>query len=112
MYKVIYSDKLVPSGFGDITLAPFAFMRPKHKGNKGLHKHVETHIKQQYKWLIVPYFIVYKLSKRMRLKWEVEAYREEIRWGQLSKRQAAIWLSTKYDLDISYHKALELLTYK
>lgn len=107
-YKVIYNDKLVPRGFGGITLAPFIFLKENKKGNEELLEHEKVHIKQQYKWLIIPYFFMYKLSKKWRQRWEVEAFKVSVNEG-LPITLAAQWLSTKYNLDLSYKQAINLL---
>ena len=110
-YIPVYNDKFVPKGFGGITIAPFIFMKKKHKNNKELLEHEKVHIKQEYKWLIIPYFFMYKLSKKWRQKWEVEAYQVSLQHG-LPLDVAARWLSTKYDLDLSFKQARNLLLNK
>jgi len=95
-----YTNKLIPSRFAGITyqiwFTPLSviLIRPKYRSDKGLLAHEQTHAKQiRHNWL---WFLFYNFSKKYRLKYEAEAYRVQ-----------ATFLSSLYNLDISYQDALK-----
>lgn len=111
---VIYNDRLVQKKFGGNTWLMFIVMREKYRGhNAGLLEHELTHVKQGYRTLFTCW-IWYWLSKKYRLKMEVEAYRAQVAYYrsigvERSYTQLAESLATKYNLDISREDAIELL---
>lgn len=108
---IIFTDKFVPKRFGAICVGPFIFIRKKFKYHSALPEiiaHEKVHIKQQQKLLWVGHWVMYAFSKKYRLKSEVEAYKVSLQHG-LPVKCAAKWLSTKYNLSITYHDAVNLL---
>lgn len=107
---IIFNDKLVPKGFGAITIGPFIFMREKHRGNDGLIAHERHHQNRQWYGLNLVWFIRYFLDDNFRYQEELEAYRIELTYRKILPEMAAKWLALKYDLDITFTQALEDLT--
>jgi hypothetical protein len=105
---VIYNDYLVPSRFGGFTVFPFIFIRKKYRGDVGLLAHEREHIRQ---WLRYPvlWWFMYVLSKKWRLRWEVEAYKVQMGFSPNDIGAFARFLSTKYGLDITEAEAMKLL---
>ena len=110
LYKVIYTNNIIPDKFAGLTLGPFIFIRPSHKGDTGLLEHEKVHARQFWRTLGL-FSIGYALSKRLRLKYELEAYKEQLKYYAVDKKPAfASFLATKYDLDITQEEALKLLS--
>jgi len=111
-----YTNKLIPSRFAGITyqiwFTPLSviLIRPKYRSDKGLLAHEQTHAKQiRHNWL---WFLFYNFSKKYRLKYEAEAYRVQLNYctdKQKSLDTFATFLSSLYNLDISYQDALKAL---
>ena len=112
---VVYTDLVVPPGFAGITIGPVAFIRKKYREDVGLRKHEEKHIEQF--WRYYGWFpIFYLLSQKFRLKVEVEAYREQLKWyddGAAARswrvQKYASYISSKYRINITKEEAEELL---
>lgn len=103
---VVYSDINgrsigVFSGHGGTTFGPFVFIRAKHIEDRGLLEHELVHTRQFWnpkKWFWG------------KLRWEVEAYKEQLKWYPDDKtEQFARALATKYGLNISVEAAILLL---
>jgi hypothetical protein len=109
-YKVFYTNKLIPQEYGANAIGPFIFIRPKYIDDTGLLEHEKVHVRQFWSTLGL-FGIAYYLSKKYRLKYELEAYKEQLKYYAVDKRPLfAQYLSTKYGLDITQQEALELLT--
>jgi len=102
---IIITDKLVPKGFGAITIGPFIFIREKHSANDGLIAHERHHQKQQWYGLNVIWFIRYFLDAKFRYQEELEAYRIELTYRKILPERAAKWLSHNYNVGVSYQRA-------
>lgn len=110
LYKVIYTNNIIPDKFAGQTIGPFIFIRPSHKGDKGLLEHEKVHVRQFWSTLGL-FGIPYLLSKKYRLKYELEAYKEQLKYYSTDKRSLfAHFLATKYNLDITQEEALKLLS--
>lgn len=72
-------------------------------------RHEFTHIKQQWRWLIIPFFILYFCSKNWRYKFELEAYRVSVRHGLPLKTAAQHLSGPLYGNMVSYRQALKAL---
>lgn len=107
---IIITDKLIPKGFGAITIGPFIFIQRKHRHNDGLIAHERYHQKRQWYGLNLLWFARYYLDRKFKYQEELEAFRIELTYRKILPEKAAQWLSTKYNLDISYSKALRDLT--
>lgn len=104
-----YTNWFIPKRFAATTYGPFIFIRPEKKSDAGLLAHEQTHVRQFWR---NPFFgIAYCLSKEARLKYEVEAYREQLKFSPDKADAFALALSTKYGLDITKDEAfVRLLT--
>lgn len=106
---IFYTNFSVPEQYAAYTRGPFIFIRPSHKDDLGLLEHEKTHVRQFWKMLIL-HPIMYKLSKNYRLKCEVEAYRNQLRY--YAKDNTALfakYLCEKYDLNLTHDEAVRLL---
>lgn len=116
---VIYTDWL-PTNSDGCANAFVIRIRPDHRGDTGLLAHEQVHVSQWWRTLGL-HSLLYLCSKRYRLKAEVEAYREQLRYPHptLSRDQQrdlyATWLSSPEPEGYGCHtictkeRALELL---
>lgn len=104
---IILTNLFIPDRFAAFTLWPFILIRPEFKNDEGLKAHEEVHWHQTWTTCFL-HPLLYKFSKKYRLKAEVEAYREQLTYGGKAE-EFAEFLATKYDLDITKEQALELL---
>lgn len=110
LYKVFYTNNLIPDKFGAKTVGPFILMRPQYKNDTGLLEHEKVHVRQFWSTLGL-FGIPYYFSKKYRLKYELEAYKEQLKYYAIDKRSLfAYYLSTKYNLNITQEEALKLLS--
>lgn len=111
---VFYTNKLIPKRFGAYTMGLFIFIRPKYREDRGLLEHELTHARQLYRTFLL-HTLFYPLSKKYRLKAEVEAYRVQLQYPPASespyryRKLFAQFIATKYGLSISEKEAEELL---
>lgn len=101
----------LPRLFGawGLTVAPFIFVVPEHANDQPLIEHELVHYREQLRWLVVPWWIAYLVSRKFRLNAELRAYRVQISLGGCTVDEAARWLSTLYWLRISQDEAKKLL---
>ena len=112
---VIYTNWFIPGGYAGITYGPIALIRPKYEGDVGLRKHEEKHIEQF--WRYFGWFpLFYLLSASFRLKVELEAYQEQLKWYDDTPtmrawriNRFARFLATKYRIHITVLEAERLL---
>ncbi|TPQ31218.1 hypothetical protein [Cupriavidus pinatubonensis] len=99
---------LVPRGFDGFTPGPLILLRPG--ASHALIEHEKVHVRQFWRsWGLMG--VLYLLSRRWRLRYEVEAYREQLRHCPPgTARSMARMLSTKYCLRITEDEAYRLLT--
>lgn len=97
---VVYTDKIA-EGFAGCANGPIIRIRPKYRADKGLLAHEIVHVKQFYRTFGM-HGILYLLSEKYRFNAEVEAYREQTRYG-LSLVHAATFIVTKYRLGRRYN---------
>ena len=103
---IFYTHWGIPERFGGVFRAFLILIRPKYRDDKGLEAHELTHARQFWRNLGLPFTILYQLSRRARLKWEVEGYREQIRHYPAHRIPGlrmtfARFLAEKYRLGIS-----------
>lgn len=97
---VIYTNYGVR--MGGITYGPLVLIKPKYKEDRGLLEHELTHTKQF--WNPLKWF-------KGKLAWEVEAYREQLKWYPDDRSWQLAWfIANKYGLDITQEEAHKLLT--
>lgn len=110
LYKVFYTDRFIPQKYSARAIGPIILIRPSYKGNKGLLEHEKVHVRQFWSTLGL-YGIPYMLSKKYRLKCELQAYKEQLKYADTDKRSLfANYLATKYNLDITQEQAYKLLS--
>ena len=109
--NIRYTDDIKPP-FSATTFAWFIRIKPEKKGDEPLLAHEMTHVEQF--WRNPLGLIWYKISKKYRLRSELEAYIAQLACYHLSERDAKAWqfagfLSTRYGLDITQGAAKLLL---
>lgn len=98
---VIYTNWLIPARFSGYTIGPVILIRPEKRGDRGLLEHEKVHVRQ---------FLDPRRWFDGKLIWEVEAYREQMKWYSDDRsRSFARLLSTRYGFNISEEEALSLL---
>jgi hypothetical protein len=80
---LIVTDK-VPEGYAGLTQAFVVRIRPSHKDDRGLIEHELVHVKQFWRSLGL-HGVLYLLSKRYRLRCEIEAYRKQLEFSPQEK---------------------------
>lgn len=108
-HGVIRTSTLIPRGFDAVTLWPFILVRPSARNDAGLIEHELVHYCEQA-WCTPIWWARYLLSPAFRQAAEVRAYRRQIAIGGISLGAAAHYLATGYRLNLSYGRALSLLT--
>lgn len=109
-YLVLYTD-LMPKRFTGYTFAFIILLRPSVRGNIPLLEHEKVHVNQFWRTLGLN-GIFYLFSKENRLQYELEAYKKQLEFETnktLAKKVFANYLSTNYNLNITYEDALKLL---
>jgi hypothetical protein len=108
VYKIFYTDLLIPARFAATTYGPFIFIRPTYKNDVGLRAHELTHVVQFWK---NPLFgLAYYFSKTARLRYEAEAYKAQLLHCTSDKKELfAQFLCKNYKLNITHEQALAAL---
>lgn len=110
LYKLFYTDRFIPEKYGGRAIGPIILIRPRFIGDIGILEHEKVHVRQFWSSLGlfgIPYF----LSKKYRLKYELEAYKVQLKYYEVDKKALfAHFLATKYNLDITQEEALKLLS--
>jgi len=114
-YSLKYTDKM-PDGIAGYAKAWFIRIRPQYRDDVGILKHEEIHVKQFYRSLGFSN-LMHTLLKKSKLRAEVEAYREQLKWPPAMADRAhylncyAGFIADKarYGLDISVVEARRLL---
>jgi hypothetical protein len=110
LHKVIYTHRFIPGIYAGRTIGPIILIRPSHKEDTGLLEHEKVHVRQFWSTLGL-FGIPYLLSKKYRLKCELAAYKEQLKYYSTDKRSLfAHYLATKYNLNITQEEALKLLS--
>jgi hypothetical protein len=100
-----YTNWMIPARFAATTYGPFIFIRPTKKDDFGLLMHERVHVDQF--WRTCGLFgIAYFFSKKKKLQYEAEAYREQLKHYPDDRTEIFAWiLATKYGLNISVDEA-------
>lgn len=111
---VFAADWAVSANAGATTYGPFVFIRPSRtfpgiskEEAEGLREHELTHCKQFYRTFGLN-LILYEFSK-WKLKYEVEAYKVQLKYVPQDIDSFAFFISTRYRLNITKEEALLLL---
>ncbi|WP_201353812.1 hypothetical protein [Hydrogenimonas urashimensis] len=117
-YKIEYSDNL-PKEYGGYCYFPLVpvigtcriVIRPKYRGDIGLHEHELVHCRQYRRNFL--HGLLWAISKKYRLKCEIEAYKEQLKNYGCMTIDCAKWVARalyeKYDFDITYNEALQIV---
>lgn len=97
---VIYTNHLIPRDQDAMTLGWIILIRPRCKDDAGLLAHEQVHVRQ-WKESFGLFWPRYLLSKKWRLRYEIEAYREQLRHSPGDLDLFAGYLSQNYRLGIS-----------
>lgn len=96
-------------GFGAITIWPFILIVPSLAGDKALVEHELVHYREQRKWLCLPWWVAYLVSRKFRFNAEVRGHAAQIKHGGCTKEWAAEHIVRNYRTGKSYSQALEAL---
>jgi hypothetical protein len=108
-YILFYTD-LMPDRFSGFTIGFIILLRPKVREDVEMLEHEKVHVSQFWRSLGT-FGILYKFSKKYRLKYELEAYTKQLEFcrdKEYAKSKFAEYLSNNYNLDITYEDALKL----
>jgi hypothetical protein len=98
----------MPARFGGWTLGPVILIRPRYKGDVGLLEHEKVHVHQFWRSFCL-FGIAYFLSKKKRLQYEAEAYKEQLKYSPQNRLIFAGFLVNNYKLGITQAEALAAL---
>lgn len=103
---IIYTNRLIPSGFDAITLLFVILIRPNKRDDPQLIAHEKVHVRQFWRsW--GTFHIRYLLDENYRFECEVEAYKMSILHGEIPE-DAAKYLM-KYKAGLTHGEAMTLL---
>lgn len=103
---IFYTNFGVPKQHQAATRGPFIFIRPEHKGDKGLLEHEKVHRKQWLRTLGL-HSLLYLFVEDYRLRSEVEAFREQAKhYSDDRMPRFAELLAMNYRIDITVAEAL------
>lgn len=105
----------VSANAGAATIGPFVFIRPsktfptipKNRA-EGLREHELVHVRQFYKTCGFN-GVRYLFSKKWRLKYEIEAYREQLKYVPESLETFVSYLIVRYRLNVTDDEVRALL---
>lgn len=106
---MVFYCNLMPARFAGYTIGPITLIRPAYRDDAGLHAHEAVHRKQF--WSNPFMGLWYAFSKESRLAYEVEAYREQLKYCEDDKSALfGGFISKNYGIDITQYQAQKLLT--
>jgi hypothetical protein len=117
---VFYTNWFVRKWAAGLTIGPIMFIRPRAREDEGLLQHELVHVRQFWRTFGF-HLIMYPLSKKYRLKSEVEAYCASLKYPRPDYidylqhypdhfiEYFAEVIATKYRLKITKEEAIELL---
>jgi len=95
-------------GFAGFACWPFLVVRADVTDLESLLLHERVHMREQARWLVLPWLALYLLSRRFRLGAELRAYGAQVRAGQITPERAAEAL-TRYRLGLDREAAMQAL---
>lgn len=105
---VVTTSRLIPARFDGYTVGPVVLVRPGTSA--ALLAHEQAHARQFWRCLGFN-GLLYWVSRRWRLRLELEAYRAQIAVaGPPAALPLSAALASKYDLGITQEEAYRLLT--
>lgn len=120
IYKIIivpifYTEILLPKNAAGVSRGFFVIINPKYKNDIGLLEHELTHSRQFWKYGLIVHSLRYYFSKEYRLKCEVEAYKEQLKFPPASENperyldKYASYISENYNFEVTKDEARDLL---
>lgn len=111
---VFHTDKIIKSHFDAMAFGPVILIRKSWKDNIPLLKHELVHVKQYYRYLGLM-GLFYHLSRKFRLKFELEAHKVQLDATPVELRDKKLVafshnLAQHYKLNITPEHAKELLS--
>jgi hypothetical protein len=108
MAKIFYTSRLIPASFDALTIGPLILIQPHCKGDRALLEHELVHVRQ-WRRSFGLFWPLYLLSRKHRLRYEVEAYRRQLEFAPGKALCFARVLSTQYWLRVPVQEAYRLL---
>ena len=114
IYSLKYTDANMDENTGGYAKGWFIRIRPKYRGKPDILAHEIIHVRQFWKFGIF-HMGLYTWNKAYRLKCEVEAYREQLKYVPASldperyRDMYAGFIADDYGLDVSKGEVLKLL---
>lgn len=96
-------------GFDAITIWPFIFITPAYASNKPLIEHELVHYREQRKWLCLPWWIAYAISKEFRFNAEVRGHAAQIKHYGCTLEWAAQHIADNYKTEKTFEQAQHAL---
>lgn len=100
----IYQTDDMSEGYGGQACLVFIKLRPKYWEDEPLIEHELTHITWAYKFLILPYYLMYKYWTYFRLRAEIAGYKKQLSCGT-DINILALRLANLYNLNITTEQA-------
>jgi hypothetical protein len=97
-------------GFDALTVWPFVFITKQYAQNVPLLEHEKVHLREQAAMLVIPWLLMYRLSKRFRFGAEVRGHAVQVKLGGVTIQWAAHHIATKYSTGHSTGQAFDALT--
>ena len=94
-YILLYTNDGVPEPHAGCARCFIIRIRPSHKDDRGLLEHEKVHVDQWWKFW----------ERKPKLEREVEAYREQLKWSPGREALFAMFIATRYGLDITATEA-------
>lgn len=101
---LFFTDHFIPSRFDGVTIGPVSFIRPLFRDDFGLIAHEETHRRQFWRTLGLGCLIAL-FSQKLRLEYEIEAYREQLKYDPKGINLFAADLAKNYGFGITESQA-------
>lgn len=105
---IIKTNKFIPKRFSAYTIGPIILIRPEWAADKILLQHERCHVQQFWRYLGLN-GLLYKFSKRWRLKFELEAHRVEYRLDPSRLDRLANNLASNYGLSLMISDARQMI---
>lgn len=108
MPALTFYTNLFPRRFAGYTFGPLILIRPQYRGDAALLAHEQAHVRQFWRsWGTAGLW--YWLSPAARLRYELEAYRAEVRVAPEHILQSARHLCDLYGFTLTMAEAVALL---
>ncbi len=106
---MIVSANWIPSRFEAVTIGPFIFIRPLFRDDKALIAHERQHMRDQFRFAVIGYFLLFKFSWQFRLWAELRGHLAQIAAGGISADEAARRIASEYRIPLTEQEILRRL---